>query len=437
MSVTAISARNLSKGYRLGVIGRHTFVDEVTHAWHRLWGRDPRAHMGKIGHTATETRRVEAEAGGESQFWALRDVSFDIQPGEVVGIIGRNGAGKSTLLKVLSRITEPTDGEAFIEGRVGSLLEVGTGFHPELTGRENIYMNGTILGMKTREIQERFDEIVDFAEIAQFLDTPVKRYSSGMYVRLAFSVAAHLEAEILLVDEVLAVGDVEFQNKCMGKMSDVATQGRTVLLVSHNMAAVENLCRRVLLMDGGRLAADGPPADVIGEYLRRSSPEGVGDVDLGAVTERSGNGSARLLRLRVVDASGRTVNHLQSGTDCALELTVRAGQPVDDLVPGLRVHDHLGKALFQCRSDIVAPPFRCGNGDMTLICCLPRLPLQAGSYSISAGLMARGELADWVEHAIRIVVETGDFYGTGRLPNRLKGCFLVDYSWSTAAGEGS
>lgn len=276
MSGPAISVQNLSKCYRLGTIGRHTLVDEWTYWWHRLRGRDPRAHMGQITHgaSAREQRRIEAEESGTNEFWALRDVSFDVHPGEVVGIIGRNGAGKSTLLKILSRITEPTGGEAFIEGRLGSLLEVGTGFHPELTGRENIFMNGTILGMKRAEIAAKFAEIVDFAEMERFIDTPVKRYSSGMYVRLAFAVAAHLETEIVLVDEVLSVGDVAFQNKCLGKMKDVAGAGRTVLFVSHSMPAVMNLCSRVIWIDQGRVALDADPDQVIARYLDRNLVEG-------------------------------------------------------------------------------------------------------------------------------------------------------------------
>jgi lipopolysaccharide transport system ATP-binding protein len=208
-------------------------------------------------------------ANERSDFWALRDVSFAIRPGEVVGIVGRNGAGKSTLLKVLSRITKPTTGRVALRGRVGSLLEVGTGFHPELTGRENIYLNGAILGMKRREIARKFDSIVAFAEIEQFLDTPVKRYSSGMYVRLAFAVAAHLEPEILIVDEVLAVGDMAFQRKCTGRMREVGQSGCTVLFVSHDMAAVESLCTRALLLDGGRLVREGAVPDIVGEYRHR------------------------------------------------------------------------------------------------------------------------------------------------------------------------
>ena len=225
MTEPAISVKNLSKVYKLGVINRHTLMEEVSYWLHKMRGKDPRELFSKVGHTATEVRKVEEEKKGSSMFSALENITFDVQPGEIVGIIGRNGAGKSTLLKLLTRITEPSSGDAYINGRVASLLEVGTGFHPELTGRENVYMNGTILGMKKQEITDKFDEIVAFSELEQFIDTPVKRYSSGMYVRLAFAVAAHLETEIILVDEVLAVGDVTFQEKMPGQNERCCRRG--------------------------------------------------------------------------------------------------------------------------------------------------------------------------------------------------------------------
>ena len=240
---TVFSVENLSKSYKLGQIGTGTFSRDIEMWWARRRGK-PNPFL-KIGQTD------DASLEGET-LWALRDVSFEVQQGEVLGIIGRNGAGKSTLLKILSRVTAPTSGLVKVKGRIASLLEVGTGFHPELTGRENIYLNGAILGMSKEEVRRKFDEIVAFAEIEKFIDTPVKRYSSGMYVRLAFAVAAHLETEILLVDEVLAVGDAEFQKKCLGKMGDVASQeGRTVLFVSHNMEAVQNLCKQAIVLDKG------------------------------------------------------------------------------------------------------------------------------------------------------------------------------------------
>ncbi|MBM3129903.1 MAG: ABC transporter ATP-binding protein [Chloroflexi bacterium] len=279
MSDIALRVENLSKLYKIGKAQRRH--DTLRDALTDLLPRIPRINTNrKEKEKISEIRAIRGKESisnnswQEDTIWALKDVSFDVKRGEVVGIIGRNGAGKSTLLKILSRITEPTKGRALIDGRVGSLLEVGTGFHPELTGRENIYLNGAILGMTRREIALKFDEIVAFAEIEKFLDTPVKRYSSGMYVRLAFAVAAHLEPEILLVDEVLAVGDAAFQKKCLGKMGDVAKEGRTVLFVSHNMHAVRNLCSRSILMESGRVEENGNTEAVITRYLKGTVEDG-------------------------------------------------------------------------------------------------------------------------------------------------------------------
>ena len=261
-----IKVENISKCYKLGVINRHTLSDELKYRWIKLRGGNPRDHLGRIGSSR--------EHVNGSEFWALKDVSFEVNQGDVVGFIGRNGAGKSTMLKILTRITEPTSGRAVIKGRVGSLLEVGTGFHPELTGRENIYMNGTILGMKNKEIAAKFDEIVDFSGVEKFLDTPVKRYSSGMYVRLAFAVAAHLDPEILLIDEVLAVGDADFQKKCLGKMGEIARGGRTILFVSHNAKAVRELCTRCVWFEGGQIHKNGTTDEIVSEYLERDRATG-------------------------------------------------------------------------------------------------------------------------------------------------------------------
>jgi lipopolysaccharide transport system ATP-binding protein len=259
-STTVIKAEHIAKLYRLGQVGTGTLSHDLKRWWAMARGKeDPYL---KVGVQNDRTRKAESEYA-----WALRDVSFDIQQGDTLGIIGRNGAGKSTLLKILSRVTGPTHGQISIKGRIASLLEVGTGFHPELTGRENIYMNGAILGMTRREISARFDEIVDFAGVQMYIDTPVKRYSSGMYVRLAFAVAAHLEPEILVVDEVLAVGDADFQKKCLGKMGDVASHGRTVIFVSHNMTAVQTLCKKALYLREGHLANMGSTDKVIADYL--------------------------------------------------------------------------------------------------------------------------------------------------------------------------
>ena len=282
MTDRVIQVEHLSKRYRIGLPPRRVAgYKAVLHAL-----KQPFRYLAS---TLREAREEEI-------IWALKDVSFEVAQGEVVGIIGKNGAGKSTLLKILSRITEPTEGRALIRGRVGSLLEVGTGFHPELTGRENIYLNGSVLGMKKAEIERKFDEIVEFSGVRKFLDTQVKRYSSGMSVRLAFSVAAHLQPEILLVDEVLAVGDAAFQKKCLGKMGDVAAQGRTVLFVSHNMVAVQNLCHRVILLDGGGIADEGRPDQVVSRYLPRDQ-DGARERSWPDLTSAPGNEFVRLRRV--------------------------------------------------------------------------------------------------------------------------------------------
>jgi lipopolysaccharide transport system ATP-binding protein len=315
-----------------------------------------------------------------NHIWALKDVSFEVQPGEVVGIIGRNGAGKSTLLKVLAHITGPTEGRVEIHGRIGSLLEVGTGFHPELTGRENIYLNGAVLGMKRVEIDRKFDEIVDFAEIAEFLDTPVKHYSSGMYMRLAFAVAAHLEPEILLVDEVLAVGDAAFQKKCLGKMGDVAQEGRTVLFVSHNMGAIQRLCPQSIWIDGGKLIRFGPTDNAVHAYLDRSSETNLsGQMDLSNWPNRYGSGEARILSARILDDNFNITTTVYRAGFMAVEFTFqnRLAKPLHYSIvvmsdtgekilhlsyydtPGVNVDSLIGR--YKARFSIPAIPLCSGN----------------------------------------------------------------------------
>ena len=314
----AIQAEGLGKRYRLGEFqaAYGTLRESLTHATRRLLGKEHRHSREDI--------------------WALRDVSFDVQQGEVLGVIGRNGAGKSTLLKILTRITAPTEGRAEIRGRVGSLLEVGTGFHPELTGRENIYLNGAILGMKRKEIQTKLPEIAEFSGVSKFLDTPVKRYSSGMYVRLAFSVAAHLEPEILLVDEVLAVGDAEFQARCLGRMEDFGTGGRTVLFVSHNMQAVSQLCDRALLLDGGSIVLDGPSEEVVAHYLQTTAGAGSSkswpDLD-----SAPGDELVRLRGVRIVDTDGETVDYVDVRRPVGIELSFTVLGHGPPIVPKIKL----------------------------------------------------------------------------------------------------
>jgi lipopolysaccharide transport system ATP-binding protein len=314
----AIEAQELSKRYRLGEFqaAYGTLRESLVHAGRRLTGRESRREVQEL--------------------WALRDVSFDVQEGEVLGVIGRNGAGKSTLLKVLTRITTPTTGRVEIRGRVGSLLEVGTGFHPELTGRENIYLNGAILGMKRREIQRKLPEIVEFSGVEAFIDTPVKRYSSGMYVRLAFSVAAHLEPEILLVDEVLAVGDAEFQARCLGRMEDFGATGRTVLFVSHNMQAMAQLCDRAILLEGGRVVQDGPSAEVVAHYLQTTA--GAGSSRSWPDLENApGDELVRLRSVRVMRADGSNADYLDVRQPVGIELAFRVLASGPPVIPKIKV----------------------------------------------------------------------------------------------------
>ncbi len=326
MAETVIKIENLSKQYRLGVIGHGTLYKDLQSWCARLRGReDPNARI-----TDDMTPGLQGE-----RFWALKNISLAVEKGEVLGIIGRNGAGKSTLLKILSRVTTPTEGRAKIKGRIASLLEVGTGFHPELTGRDNTYLNGVILGMSKREISRKFDEIVEFSGLSKFIDTPVKRYSSGMYVRLAFAVAAHLEPEILIVDEVLAVGDVEFQKKCLGKMGEVAKGGRTILFVSHNMAAIRNLCPRVILLDKGELIVDSEAEQTIERYLGQNllagavaSKEEIESRMEGRILRRP---TIRLLKICVADESGNLRQSFNSDEQVRVSVDFECYEHVQDL----------------------------------------------------------------------------------------------------------
>lgn len=292
MGKVVLKVENLAKQYRLGQVGTGTLSHDLNRFWHRMRGKeDPYLEVGAVNDRSS--------TDNSDYVWALRDISFQLEEGEVLGVIGKNGAGKSTLLKILSRITSPTTGQVKVKGRISSLLEVGTGFHPELTGRENIYLNGAILGMSKQEISSKLDEIVDFSGCAAYLDTPVKRYSSGMVVRLGFAVAAHLESEILVVDEVLAVGDQEFQNKCIGKMHDVSNSGRTILFVSHNMQSVQNLCTNGILIENGVSTFYGPVGETITKYLKSGEQMDHYNLDLTRLKDRVGTGDIQFTRVEI------------------------------------------------------------------------------------------------------------------------------------------
>ena len=343
MSASIITVDSLSKRYRLGQIGATTLRDSAQRFVDRL-RRRVKPQLSVNGSLLSGNKANDQQPTTNNEFWALKDVSFEVQQGEVLGIIGRNGAGKSTLLKILSRITEPTSGRAIIRGRVASLLEVGTGFHPELSGRENIFLNGAILGMKKSEIEYKFDEIVSFAEVERFIDTPVKHYSSGMYVRLAFAVAAHLEPEILIVDEVLAVGDANFQSKCLGKMQEVSKQGRTILFVSHNMAAISNLTSRVLWISNGSVRQSGQPNDVISAYATDGA-QNAAEIIYKSLDQAPGNSSVRLLAVRILLDNTVTADVLID-KPIKIEYEYRVLAEVPELVHHIHVRDAYDNIIF-------------------------------------------------------------------------------------------
>jgi len=412
----AIRVSGLGKRYALGESSHSRSLREaLADAARRPWRRRDRAN----GHDTADKKEI----------WSLKDVSFDVPAGAVIGVIGRNGAGKSTLLKVLSRITEPTTGRVEIRGRVGSLLEVGTGFHQELTGRENIYLNGAILGMRKAEIDRRFDEIVAFAEVERFLDTPVKRYSSGMYVRLAFGVAAHLEPEILLVDEVLAVGDVGFQRKSLGKMSDVAKEGRTILFVSHNMAAIQALCPEALLLEQGSIVARGASNQVVAEYLQRTDRlYQAATSELGLLPR--GHGYRRILEEGLLNGELLAGEHaFVAGADLHFRFVVRLPELMRGCTVGVHFDDELGARVYAANSRWRLRPVELPRGDHVFECHIPELPLVPGRYHLSIGFSSQDEQIDWLERVASVDLARTDVYGTGELPQVGQGYFLTRADW--------
>jgi len=402
MSRAVIQVEGLGKRYRIGERERYLVLrDLLANAL-----RAPVRLLRSVGSSAKNHQ--------PQHIWALKDVSFGVNEGEVLGIIGRNGAGKTTLLKILARITRPTEGFAEVRGRMGSLLEVGTGFHPELTGRENVYLSGAILGMKKKEIERKFDEIVAFAEVERFIETPLKHYSSGMQVRLAFAVAAHLEPEILLIDEVLAVGDTAFQRKCLGKMKDVAHRGRTVLFVSHDLGAINKLCSRAIFLRGGQVRADGETGAVTDRYLNEVG-QATNRVPLADRTERSGDGRIRFVGLYFEDAHGEVVPCLRSGAHCRLVLAYECpdGTTKNDVVASFAIKDHFGIFLVHHRTNFSDQNFDRIPPRGAFVCDIPNLPLAPGNYSVNAFVGIREVPCDSVEDALVVTVEAGDFFGTG------------------------
>ena len=430
MSETVIAVENLSKryvlehtpenqGYKRYTALRDVIGDEIRNFARKAFG----AACGREAFRARETE----------EFWALKDVSFEVHQGEVLGIIGRNGAGKSTLLKILSRITEPTAGRVTLRGRVASLLEVGTGFHPELTGRENIYLNGAILGMSRAEIRRKFDEIVAFAETEKFLDTPVKRYSSGMYVRLAFAVAAHLEPEILIVDEVLAVGDAEFQKKCLGKMGDVSHAGRTVLLVSHNMRAIEQLCNRAILLENGYLRVDGSASQCINVYLDSTITSDLNssvDLEQSVVVGRKGSGDCQFISFELTDLEGNPAASFLFGQPFRVNIGIRASRNIGHALFGFSFVSPLGVEIMGTTLSDSGIEGYIEQGITHYRCDVDPMVLTPGTYTIRAAIFQpQGLEFDYIDTVMSFEVLDAPF-DVGRLPkSHYVGDIFLKYRW--------
>jgi lipopolysaccharide transport system ATP-binding protein len=382
----------------------------------------------RLGEVIMDRVRHPFRRARQETFWALRDVTFDVARGEILALIGPNGAGKSTLLKILSRITDMTRGEVDLYGRVGSLLEVGTGFHQELTGRENIFLNGAILGMTRAEIRREFDAIVGFAGVEPFLDTPVKRYSSGMFVRLAFAVAAHLRSEILIVDEVLAVGDAEFQRKCLGKMREVSSGGRTVLLVSHNMATVSSLCSHGLLLRGGQVVCNGPIEEAVAQYANVDGRALVND--LRGRRDRVGSGEIRAVGLVLKGPAGQVVRAVKPREPFDVAVEYEAASDLPDVGVSIDLEAADGTRLSTLYSRFRGETFAIRQGRGTLVCRIAGLPFRPDTYSLNVALGGSHTLYDFVVRAAWLEVAPSDVFGTGRMPDRSQGPLLLDYDWS-------
>jgi lipopolysaccharide transport system ATP-binding protein len=403
MAKPVIKVENLSKAYQIGQIGSGTLSRDIDRFWQtKIRGKeDP---FLKIGETNDRSKK------GESNIvWSLKDINFEINQGDAVGIIGKNGAGKSTLLKLLSRVTGPTTGQIKVKGRIASLLEVGTGFHPELSGRENIYLNGAILGMRKKEITSKLDEIIDFSGVERYIDTPVKRYSSGMYVRLAFAVAAHLESEILIVDEVLAVGDAEFQKKCLGKMGDISKgEGRTVLFVSHNMAAVQNLCSKGIVLQNGLIHYQGNSSQSIQEYLKGS----INKTSFIDYKERSGTGVVKIINALIYGENKMLEPQVGEPFHMEFELYNPNNLSSSDIRFDLKIDDSLGQRYLWMSNYIFEK--QTINNVSKIIFKIDKLILNQGGYYISTDIYVDRKRADWLQSAIYFEVNDGDFYNNGK-----------------------
>lgn len=421
MSEIVLQIDKISKQYRLGKIGTGTFSHDLNRWWHRIRGKnDPYLKIGE--------ENDRSKLGNSDFIWSLRDISFEVKRGETLGIIGRNGAGKSTLLKILSQVTPPTTGEVRVKGRIAALLEVGTGFHPELTGRENIFLNGAILGMNKFEIKNKLDEIVDFSGVARFLDTPVKRYSSGMLVRLGFAVAAHLDPEILIVDEVLAVGDAEFQQKCLGKMKDVSCEGRTILFVSHNMAAVKSLTNRSIILNNGTFYKDGLSSEMVEDYLNIVNDQ-IKKFNFNKHIEN--NKDIQFSNVTILNSDDKEVKILLSGNRIKFKVEVlnKSKNVYQKCSIGIGIFTLSDNMLIGLKNDVLGVYYDIVPGNNVFYCEIDKLPLSGGVYKYNIILNKSAEVLDWIKDVGTIEVENGDFFSTGKIPASSQSTVLVNHNW--------
>lgn len=422
----AIQATDLSKKYRLGTIGMTSLRQDLSRWWNR------KNEIKTDNHSVDQTNVDNSRMLNDHEFWALKDLNFEIKKGEVIGLIGANGSGKSTLLKILSRITEPSEGQVKVRGKVASLLEVGTGFHPELTGRENIYINGAILGMTRREVNAKIDEIIDFAGVNDFIETPIKRYSSGMTVRLGFAVAAHLDPDILIVDEVLAVGDAAFQKKCLGKMEDISIQGRTIIFVSHQLPMIENLCSRAFLLEKGKIIKIGNTKETIECYLSKINNHAKGSVKLLDRKDRRGSGEIIVSSIKLSRNSNDQSNFICCGEGAKFLINFSKLKDIKytkEIEFCLNIDNDSHQRLAILSSTVISYEIEINkllrNG---LIVEIEKLPLLPGNYYLTIFLSSGSYILDWISDAFILSIIENDYFSSGKLPPKGHGDLLIDYN---------
>jgi lipopolysaccharide transport system ATP-binding protein len=411
-----IDIENLSKFYRLGLTGTGTLVHDLNRWFLQKTGQDD--------------KYVKINEQNKTDFWALKDINLKVMEGDILAILGANGAGKSTLLKILSKVTLPTKGIVKVNGKLSSLLEVGTGFHPELTGKENIFLNGAILGMSKFEIKSKLEEIISFSAVEKFIDTPVKRYSSGMYVRLAFAVAAHLSADILIVDEVLAVGDAEFQKKCLGKMKEIGAQGRTVIFVTHHLASAKLLCNKGIVLSEGKIIQPLTSSNEAVTFYTESINKYHTNFDIASIKSRIGNMKATITNLLFFD-NGKLTTKPETGKKLMIKVVIDSKQDLVNCTFALSFNTLEGENKILLSSELVNKSFSFNQGENILQCELLKNPLQPGKYSVNMFLKDASDIIDWTQETFTVEVVEGDFYGTGRIISNGNNSVLIDQNWTT------